>query len=452
MKIVIVGAGQIGFHVAQRLSDENLEVTIIESDGKRMQEIRELIDAEFIQANGSSPEVLKQAQISKAEMLLAVTNRDEINIVSCLVAQMLNPAAITIARVREPDFQKHRELFLQKPLELDLFINPEVEAAERIMRIIKMPMAEDILEFGAGLVQLLGFRIEQDSPVANKTLIDLGKSGLRVLVAGIQRNGHWIIPRGDTKLLPGDVAYISTPQDSVAPMLKALGKEFEEIRSVAIYGGTNIGMYLAKRLEQRKVRVKIIEPDLEVCTRLAGELKRTVVLNGLGTDEALLKEESIGEVDVFVALTADEEENILSALLAKTLGAKFTITLTNKASYAHLVRNIGIDAAVSPQVEAIGAIMRFIRRGKVRQVAAMREDEAEALEFEALETSDIVGAPIKELNFPKGAVIMAVMRDDKVLIPNGELRIQPKDRVLIFARKEAIKSIETLFSVKLQFV
>ena len=452
MKIIIVGAGEIGFHVAKRLEGENQEVTIIETSEKRLRELAEVIDAGFLLGNGASPEVLKKAGVLKAEMLVAVTDRDEINVVSCLMAEILNPGIITIGRVRDPDFHTNRDLFYQQPLELDLFINPEVEAAERIMRILRMPLAEDILEFAGGLVQLLAFHIDEGNRLAGKRLIDIAREGQRLLLAGIRRKGKWIIPHGEDKILPGDVAYVSSPMNNVQNIVNVLGKTWTPIKTVMIYGGGNVGYYLARRLEMRDIKVKIIDPNPDVCEFLAENLKHAIVLNGFGMDETLLKEENIGGIDAFVALTSDEEENIISSLLAKNLGARMAITLTNKLSYGNLIHAIGLDAVVSPQVEAVGAIMRYIRRGKVARVQALREGEAEALEFEALATADIVGKPLKEIQFPQGAILMAVVRGDEIIIPTGNTVVQVGDRVLTFCLQEAMNRMESLFSVKLQFL
>lgn len=449
MRIIVVGAGVVGSHIASRLSAERHDVTVIECDEDRIEELSDVVDALLVCGNGASPEVLKSAGVEKADILVAVTESDEINIVSCLVAGLLNPACITIARARDPDFEKNRAIFSREPLRLNLFINPEVEACERILRLLHIPLAEDIMEFAEGAVQLFAIRIDPRNRLAGMRLADLPSIGHRVLVAGIRRAGTWIIPRGDDSILPNDLVYLSTPTATVRDVMEAIGLRWREMRQVMIYGGGEMGLYLARRLERQAISVRIVEHDRERCEYLATVLSKTIVLNGTATDERLLREEDVARVDAFVALTDDEEDNIIAALLAKSMGAPLTVISTNKPEYGNLVRAIGVDKAVTPQLEAAGAILRFIRKGKVSEVAAIREGGAEAISFQVVEQSRLVGAALRDATFPRGAIAMAVVRGGTAVVPDGATVLDVGDKVLVFATREALPKLEALFATRL---
>ncbi len=448
MRIIVVGAGVVGSHIASRLAAERHDVTVIERDEDRIAELEDTIDAMLIPGNGASPEVLKSAGVEKADIVVAVTESDEINIVSCLVAGLLNPGCVTIARARDPDFERNREIFSREPLRLSLFINPEVEACERILRLLRIPVAEDIMEFAEGAVQLCALKVDTRSRLAHTRLADLPTIGHRVLVAGIRRKDRWIIPRGEDTILPGDLVYLSSPTDRVQDVVTAIGLQWRETRQVMIFGGGEMALYLARRLEQQGVAVRIIEEDRERCELLASTLSKTVVLNGTATDERLLREENVGRVDAFVALADDEEDNIIAALLAKSLGAPLTVISTGKPSYGTLVRAIGVDRAVTPQLEAAGAILRFIRKGQVSQVAAIREGGAEAISFRVTQGCGLVGLALREVAFPRDSLVMAIVREGNVIVPDGSTVMEAGDKVLVFATREALPRLEMMFAAR----
>jgi len=451
MKIIIIGAGEVGFHIAEKLVGENIDVVVVESDIDRLRQIEEQLDAQFVQGSGSSPDVLRKAGITSAEMVIAVSDKDEANIVACLVANHYSPSSVKIARVRNPAYINSPDVF--KELNIDLFINPEFEAAEKIERLLEVPQALDLIDFADGKVQLVGFRIDHDSMLANRKLFAFGDvvPNYTPLVAAIYRGLEVIVPRGADTVRAGDIVYFATTPEKMNKLLRFVGKKAEPVQRVIISGGTNTGLYLAKKLEKKGIVVRLIEQSEKRCTYLADQLTRTTVLHGDGKDSELLLQENITKMDAFIAVSKDAEDNILSCLLAKSLGSKITITLSNRVDYSSLVTTIGIDSAVSPQLAAVSRIMRFVRQGRIASVEAIREKDAEGIEFVALESSDAVNKPLKSFKFPAGALVIAVVRGEEVIIPTGDTTMQPEDRVIIFASRKAISKVEKLFSVKLEY-
>lgn len=451
MKIVIIGAGEVGFHIAEKLVGENIDVVVVENDLARLHQIEEHLDAKFVQGSGSSPDVLRKAGISAAEMVIAVSDKDEANIVACLVANHYSSSSIKIARVRDPAYLNSPDVF--EDLSIDLFINPEFEAAEKFVKLLEVPQALDLIEFAEGKVQLVGFRIDEKSLLANRKLFAFGDvvPGYIPLVAAIYRGSEVIVPSGADTVRAGDIVYFTTTPDKMEKLLKLVGKKMLPIERVMIFGGTNTGLYLAKKLEERGVTVRLIEPDEKRCTELADQLTRTTVLHGDAKDSEMLLQENIDKMDVYIALSKDAEDNILSCLLAKSLGTKITMTLSNRIDYSSLISTIGIDSAVSPQLAAVSRIMRFVRQGRIASVEAIREKDVEGIEFVALESSEAVNKPLKKIKFPRGALVMAVVRGEEVVIPTGETMLQPEDRVIIFAKRQAISKIEKMFAVKLEY-
>jgi len=451
MKIIIIGAGDVGFYIADKLCREGRQVVVIDTDNERLMSLEEHIDAQFINGDGSSPELLKRAGIEQAGMLIAVSNRDEINLVACMVAHYFSPQTLKIARLRNPDYQRYPDAF--KSFNIDLFINPEYEACKKIENLLEAAPAIDVVKFADGRVLLVGFRIEAEALMDGSKLYNLNKimPGYAPLVAAIYRGRNVIVPRGADQLLAGDIAYFAVLADQLPRLLKLTGKRETPIEKVMIAGGSNTGLYLAQQLEQKGMKVKLIERSQARCEELADQLSSTTVLCGESMDAELLEEENVSSMDAFIALSKDEEDNILATLLAKSLGVHFGITLTNRLDYVSLVSSIGIDAAVSPQLAAVSRIMRFLRRGKVRSVEAIRARNAEGIEFTALESSKAVGRPLKEIDFPEGSLVIAIVKENEVFIPSGDTVIQPGDGVVIFATRKAISKVEELFSVKFEY-
>jgi trk system potassium uptake protein TrkA len=453
LRIVIVGAGEVGFHIASRLSKENKEVVIVDTNPAALRRVSDHIDVQTIIGSGSSPAVLEEAGIRDAEILLAVTNRDETNLVACMMADIMSSTLKKLARVRSGDFDPYHEALREECPKIDTIINPEVEVVNTIERLMSVPGAVDVSEFANGRVKLIGVRLDANTRLANARLMELPDriGGPVPLIASIMRDEKLIIPMGTDRLLPGDLVYFISEEDRMLPTLKLFNKRAEPVRRVLIIGGGRIGIRLAQRLEKRSIQTKIIEQSKERCDELADELNRTMVLRGDGSDQELLREENVQDVDVVVTLTNDEETNILASLLAKRMGARKAITKISKFSYFPLMMTIGIEQVVDPRLSAINTILQHIRKGKVLSAVSIKGEEAEVIEAEAMETSDIVGKPLKDIRFPKGSLVTALLRGDDVIIPSGDSMIQPGDRIVIFARRESIPKVEKILSVKLEF-
>ncbi len=450
MSILIVGGGDIGATLAQRLAAERKDVVVIESSEERVNELRDTADVQVVHGNGSNPAVLRSAGLDEAEMIIAVTDSDEINIVACLVAAHGSVIPVKIARVRDPDLaQAVPAIFGDQPL--DLNINPEEEAAEIVRKTLRVPGAVRVFEFAQGKVQVVAFSVDAPCDAVDVTMVDLKrKLGIDCNVVAILRDGEMLIPESRTALRLQDLIYVVGRPDALAKLAELLGKPKLDTSRIVISGGGTISLYLARMLEAEGIAPKIIEPDAARCKYLAERLERSVVLQGAGTDPELLREENIQGADAFLALTRDEEDNILSALLAKRSGAGRVMALANKLSYTSLVAAIGIDAVVSPNLAAVSAILRFIRRGKVVSVTDIGEEGAEALEIVALETSELVGKPLREAGF-EGAWVGAIVRGDEVRIPWGDDVIEVGDHVVIFARRSAIPRLERQMMVQLRY-
>lgn len=453
MKIIIVGAGEVGFQIASRLSLENKDVVVIEKNADALRRILENLDVQTIEGSGSNPAILEQAGIKGADILLALTNSDEVNLVASLFANILSPTTVKLARIRGEEYLMYQNALTQNPYRIDVMINPEVEAVKAVVRLLQVPGAVDVGEFADGRIKVIGVRLDADCSVTGTKLVDLKeKTGnKKILVAAISRNEKLIIPSGDDKILEGDLIYFVSELNELKGALKIFGKRAEPFDRVLLVGGGNLGLRLAKALEGMSIHTKLIEKDPNRCRELAEHLDKVVVLQGDGSDQGLLQEENIQDMDVVATLTEDEETNILTSLLAKRMGAQKTVTRINKFSYFPLVSAIGLDHIVSSRLAAINSILQYVRRGKVLSAMALKGEEAEALEAVALETSDIVGKPLQQIPFPKGALVVSIIRGDEVIVPTGDSVIVPQDRIIIFATRQAIPHVEKALMVKLEY-
>jgi len=451
MKIIIVGAGEVGFHIAQRLSEENQNVVLIDKDPQKIKRITEKLDVQALLGGGTSPQVLREAGIREADMLVAAADSDEVNLISCLMAKNLNPYMLKVARIRSPEYLEEKELFGQDLLGIDRVINPESEMVDAILRVMEVPGASEVIDFVGGRVKLIGFTIPEDSSFCGHKLASFRGLEETVLVGAIARGDEVLIPRGDDIIQADDLVYVVVKNDELDRILRLFNPREQSLRRVIIVGAGQTGTALATALDQTKVKARIIDKDTERCTLLAEKLERVIVINGDGTDKDLLREENVEDVDLVVAITGDEESNVLISLLSKGLGAKRTITRISKLSYIPLVSAIGIDTVVSPRLSAVRAILQHIRRGKIITVAPLKGEHAEAIEAEALETSDIVNVPLADVKFPKGAIIGAIVRGEEVIIPRGDSIIRPRDRLIIFALQPVIPKLEKLLTVKLEY-
>lgn len=454
MKIIIIGAGVVGYTIAKRLSSEAQDVVIIERDEKRIREISESLDVKIIHGSGSSPKVLMDAGVGQSDIVIAVTDSDEVNMIACLIAGSQSRVPKKIARIREPDYANYTQIFESDYLDLDFNINPEKAAAERILKIIEVSGAVDVAEFAEGKVKLVGIKLTPTCGAVGQKLKDLKElhPDHRVIIVAVYRGSETIIPNGSTVLLAGDLVFAVTVPAEIPNLVKLLGRKEKAGNKVMVIGGGDIGFYLAKWLEKRGFSIKIIERNEKRAEFIADRLNKAIVIKGDGTDQNLLIEENVTDIDTFIAVTNDEEANILSSLLAKRLGANRCISLIDKPEYLSMVSTIGIDVSVSPRLASVSGILQFVRRGKILAVTQLLEERVEAIETVAMETADIVSRPLKELKFPQGSLIGAVAREDgEVIIPEGETTIQPGDKVVIFTLSKIVSKIEKMLMVKPEY-
>jgi trk system potassium uptake protein TrkA len=453
VRIVIIGAGEVGYHISEHLALENKNVTIIDTDAAALRRVSEHSDVQVVHGSGSSPETLLEAGIAEAEIMLAVTNSDEANLVACMMTDILSPTTRKLARLRGAGFDNYHEHFKTHSPHIDTVINPEIEVVDTIDLLMSVPGAVDVHEFADGKVKFVGVTLDHGSPLDGERLIDLAKrlGAKRPLIAGMVRDEQVIIPQGKDHLRAGDIVYFIAEESTLMDTLAEFGKTAEPVRRVLIIGGGRLGFRLAHRLETGAVYTKIVERDADRCIELAETLNRAVVLNGDGSDQSLLAEENIAETDVVVTLTDDEETNILASLLAKRLGARKTITKISKFSYFPLMSAIGLNQVVSPRLSAINSILQHVRRGKVLSAISIKGEQAEIIEAVAMETSDIVSRPLKDIDFPKGVLVVAIIREEDVIVPTGNSIIEPGDRIIIFSQRKAIPKMEEILAVKLEF-
>ncbi len=450
---MIVGAGEVGYHIASRLAFENKEVVVVDKDAQAIRRVADDMDVQTINGSGSSPTVLKEAGIREAEILLAVTNSDETNLVACLVANMLSPSTKKLARLRGADFDDYYDAFREQAPHIETVINPEIEVVKTIIRLMRVPGAVDVGEFADGRIKFVGINLGADSRLAGARLNELPDiiGNRSLLIAAVVREEEVIIPRGNDRLLAGDLIYFISEDQHLLETLSIFDKHAEPVKKVLIIGGGRIGYRLAVQLEEQSIYCKIIDKRAERCAALAERLNKSVVLHGDGSDQSLLSEENVGDMDAVVTLTNDEETNILSSLLSRRLGVRKTITKISKFSYFPLMTTIGLEQVVSPRLSAINTILQHIRRGKVLSAISLKGEQAEALEVVALETSDIVAKPLKRVAFTKGAIVAGIIRKDQIIIPTGESIIEPGDRIIIFAQRRAVDGIEKILAVKLEY-
>ncbi len=446
MKVLIVGGGEVGFHLARRLSEENQDVILIESDPERADFATQQLDVLTITGNGASLPVLERAGVRGARMLLAVTSQDEVNLISCLAASRMG-VRYTIARVSNPEYYERGSVLSREALGIDLLINPERECALETYQLLLSAAATDVAQFADGRVQLLGIVVREGAPVAGKTLAEIGQElrEFHFVTAAIVKDGRTIIPRGSDRIDAGDQIYLLSPTSEVQSVPPLAGYEHHPLRRVMIAGGSTEGEYLAELLEDNNVECTILDHDRRRCLELAERLPRSLVLHADATDLELLEMEGVSGIDGFVAATGHDETNMLSSLLAKTVGARKVVSLVNKFDYLPIVTKVGIDAAVSPRMATVNAILRYVRRGRVMTVATLKGIDAEAIEFSVAEGAQVAGQALKDLHFPKGALIGTIIRGDEIIIPRGDDQILPGDEVIVFALPGAISEIERRF-------
>jgi trk system potassium uptake protein TrkA len=446
MKVLILGAGEVGFHLAKRLSEENQDVILIESDPERAEFASQQLDVITVVGNGASLPILEKAGISNARMLLAVTSKDEVNLIASMAAKKFGVEHV-VARISNPEYYGKGSVLSQEQMGIDLMINPERECARETFDLLRSEIATDVVPFAGGRIHLVGLRIKEGAPVVGKTMAELAADlhDHHYATVAIVRDGETRIPRAESKVLAGDQLYMLTPTTEIADIAPLAGYKSFGLRRVMIAGGSAEGEYLAEILEEEGVECTILDIDRRRCLELAERLPRALVLHADATDLELLEMEGVAGVDGFVAATSSDETNLLSSLLAKTAGAHKVVSLVHKFEYLRLVPRVGVDASVSPRMSTVNAILRYVRRGHVVTVAELTGTDAETIEYGVGEDSEIAGQTIKDVHFPKNAVIGTILRGDEIILPRGDDKVLPGDDVIVFALPDAVPEVERLF-------
>jgi trk system potassium uptake protein TrkA len=457
MKIIILGAGQVGSSVATSLASEANDITLVDVDGNRLREMQDSLDLRTIVGHAAHPAVLKRAGAEDADMVLAVTNSDEVNMVACQVAYTLFHTPTKIARVRSPEYVTAQGLFAQDALPVDVIISPEQLVVDHIERLIRTPGALQVMDFAEGKVRLVGLKSSIDGPLPGHALNELPSifPDVQTRVAAVFRRGRSIPADGDTVIEPDDeVFFVSSARDS-QKLMSELSRRDGPSKRIIIAGGGNIGLRLAQKLE-RDFNIKLIEFSQRRAEEVSRLLNKAIVLRGDAADEGLLREENIDNTDVFCAITNDEQVNILSAMLAKRKGARKVMALINRGAYVDLVQSSVIDIAISPQQTTIGSLLAHVRRGDVAAVHSLRRGAAEAIEAVAHgdpRTSKVVGRRVEEIKLPKETTIDALVRGDDVIMAHHDTRIEAGDHVILFlSDKSRISEVEKLFQVGVTFL
>ena len=451
MKILILGAGQVGRTAADHLSREEAnEVTVVDLNEEVLRDLQDRLDVRTVAGNAAHPTVLENAGAAEADIIVALTSSDEVNMMACEVAFTLFRTPTKIARIRAADYTSHAALFGAEGLSVDVFINPEQLVTEYVERLIYHPGTLQVLDFADGKVRLVGVRAQRDGLLVGQSLRELARHlpKVEVRVVAIYRDGRGVAPEGDTLVQEGDEIFFLAARHDIRRVMSELRHADDPARRIVIAGGGNIGLRLATTLEPHN-QVKIIERDARRARRIAELLENTIVLHGDAADEELLIEENIDSADVFAALTNSEEANILSAMLAKRLGARKAIALISKPSYTELVESSSIDIAISPQTVTIGSLLAYVRRGDVVRVHALKRGAAEALEAIVHgdeRSSRVVGKMVGQIPLPEGASIGAVVRGEEVIMAHHDTRVAADDHVILFlADRRHLEAVERLF-------
>jgi trk system potassium uptake protein len=445
MRIVIIGAGAVGFYLASRLSDEAQEVILVDSNPDKVQHAADNLDVLAILGNGANPAVLDEAGLARADLLMAVSGSEEANLLACLAASRAG-VPVKVARVRNPEDHGPGSLLPGDAFGIDLMISPEHECAWEVFQLLATEAATDLVRFAGGQVQLMGIRLLPGAPVVGKSLSQLDRElkAHRFVAAALVRNGQTQIPTGSTVLEEGDKVFILSPSTEIKSLPPLAGYEPFRLRRVMIAGGSDEAVYLARHLKDHGVGCTILERDQDRSRELAGMLPGALVLKGDATDLELLQMEGVEGIDGFAALTDRDEVNMLVALLAKSCGARRVIPLIHKTDYMALVERVGLDAAVSPRISAANAILRYIRRGAVASVATVKGSQAEAMEGVIGPGSPLVGVHVRDLQLPGGAVLGALVRGRKVIMPRGRHRVEEGDHAIFFVLPEAVVAVGKL--------
>lgn len=457
MKVIICGAGQVGWQIARHLSGESNDVTLVDNNPELVRRAAETLDVQALHGFASYPDVLDRAGARDADLIIAATHSDEVNMVTCQVAHSVFDIRRKIARLRSQSYLDaiYSDLYRQDHMPIDVVISPEREVAEAALQRLAAPAAFDTEKFLKGRVQLMGLRLEDDCPVVNTPLRQLNDlfSTLRVVVLAVRRDKRLFAPEAGDQLFVGDECYVLAPTEDIPRTLEVFGKKAHKQERVVILGGGNVGLAVARQLEAkgRGIRAKMIERDRPTAERAADALERTIVLHGDALDRSILAEASISKADAVLAVTDDDKTNMLAAVRAKSEGCPFAIALINDPTLVPLLEPIGVDAYINPRATTVSSILRYIRHGRVRGVYSIGDAEAEVLEAQVMSTSSIAGAQIRDIDFPEGVLVGAVQKGDKILKPTGSMRIDEGDVIVIFALASDVERVQQLLQVSVDY-
>ncbi len=445
MKIIIAGAGEVGFHLAKLLSMEGHNITIIDKDAEQLRNISNQIDLEVINGSSTSISTLISAGVQRAELVIGVTNSEDVNLTTCIIAKHLG-AKKTVARISNVEFLLNREKLDLCNIGIDELISPASLAAREIKRLCKESALTDYIEFDKGKLSLIGIKVEAESTIQNTTVEELNKRDpeRKFNPVAILRNNETIVPEGKTTFVAGDHAYFITTPDGMDAVIKAFGKERREIKNLMILGGSSVGYHAAKSLS-KKYRVKIVEPDKERCLWLAEMLPDTLVINADGRNVTALEEENLSEMDAFIAVTSNSETNIITSLVAKNHNVHKTIALVENIDYIHLSQSIGVDTLINKKLIAANFIFRYIRKGEVVSLTSLHGADVEVLEFEVTANAKINGKRLADLSLPKSSLIGGIVRNDVGYIPHEQFEFKERDHVIVLSKMECIHKVESLF-------
>lgn len=456
MKIIILGAGQVGGTLAENLSHEENDITVVDIDAQRLRELQDKIDIRTIAGMASFPSVLKQAGADEADMLVAVTNSDEVNMVACQVAYTMFHTPSKIARLRQAAYLNKENLFRNDAMPIDVLISPEQVVTNYIKRLLERPGALQVLDFADGRVQLAAMKAYYGGPMVGQELRFIREQmpGVDSRIAAIFRRGNAVMPKGDTVIEADDEVFFIAARQDIKAVMSKFQRLDDDYKRIIIAGGGNIGLRLAQAIEG-DFKVKIIERNMDRCQFLSETLTKAMVFNGNASDKELLISENIEETDVFCALSNDDEANVMASMLAKRLGARKVMALINNPAYVDLVQGGEIDIAISPQLATIGSLLKHVRRGDVVNVHSLRRGAAEAIEAIAHgdeHSSKVVGRMVQEVDLPQGVTMGAIVRGDEMLIAHDTTLIESGDHIILFlTNKKKIREVEQLFQVGLGF-
>lgn len=456
MKVIICGAGRVGNGIAARLAEEGNTVTVVDLSDELIRTITTELDVRGYVGHAAYPDMLKRAGAENAEMIIAVTYSDEVNMLACQIAHSLFEVPTKIARVRAQNYlnSEWNDLFSRDNLPIDVIISPEVEIGKSILRRLNMPGAFDVVPFADGRVQLLGIKITEDTPIIDTPIRQINDlfPGLHAVVVGIKRDGEIFTPTPDDPLVPGDEAYFVTLTEQAARLLDIIGSVGDKARQIVIIGGGQIGAYVAAQLETMSgVRARIIERNKERAEAIVEDLRKTVILNGDAMDAQIQDEAGVANAELVLCLTDDDKTNILAGVLAKKMGAKRAASLVNAVSMQNVKAELGLDMIIDPRATTVSSILRHVRRGRIVDVFSVDEGRAEAMEGEVLETSPLAGKKLSDAEIDDGIAIGAVIHEGSVLYPKPDLVIRPGDRIVLMAELSALKSVEKLFRVGMDY-